>query len=197
MAMGVAVPQTTVVLLPQDLINLNPDPANGMGHMKAGLCHASSYIEDVTERVDSLSSPDEGDNRQRYARLAVFFGLLGATDRQFIFKTQPPRLVYSHDHGHFLGGPNWTIADLEGLPPPEPLDEIVSTLGLSAREISEAAAFLSAATDKVLEDAVAKMPATWNVTEEEAKTAIKIIGDRRNSMIASFAKPVMEEPDDD
>jgi hypothetical protein len=38
----------------------------------------------------------------RFASIAIFYGWLGANDRQFIYGKNAPYKVYSVDHGHFF-----------------------------------------------------------------------------------------------
>jgi hypothetical protein len=60
--------------------------------------HGSRWIPDCedSEEINDYSVPE---NRARFALLAILYGWLQIQDRQFLYRTRPPKLVYSHDHG--------------------------------------------------------------------------------------------------
>jgi hypothetical protein len=100
---GAPVPQPDLIFVSRELIEINPE----MAHIQPGIAHGSRHLADVGERLDNITHLDIPENRTRFALLAVLGAWVFASDRQFIYGTSPPQLVYSVDHGHFLpGGPN-------------------------------------------------------------------------------------------
>src|SRR5438477_3698327 len=110
---GAAVPRVSLITISQTLIDLNPDPQQGLGHCHAGVSHGSELIKDVTERVDQFQHVGDDDNRNRFASLGVLHGWISFSDRQFLYEISDPFRVSAVDHGHFFpNGPNWTLATL-------------------------------------------------------------------------------------
>lgn len=164
-ALGVPVGDVTLVNVPAELLALNR-PA--MDHLPAGIAHGCRFVPQCSERM-GIGHVSEDSNRDRYARLAIFYGWISASDHQFFYNDTAPHLVHSFDHGHFFpGGPNWTEASLAGAPPPSPDHLIVTPCGLNAEEIGLACSLLHAVTPEVVADAVVVPPASWGgVTDQE------------------------------
>jgi hypothetical protein len=183
------VPGVALVEIRAELIAANPDKKEQMGHMLPGTAHGSLRIEDVTERINSFDHPDEADNRVRYTVLAIFFGWLVAGDPQFIFKKAPPRLVYSHDHGHFFpGGPNWTIASLQRAPAPRADIALVSRLKLLPEELARACAPLRGVLPEQIAQALAVPPVEWGVSPDESVGLGELLYSRRASLLAAHGE---------
>jgi hypothetical protein len=183
------VPEVALVEVSAELIAANPGKKEQMGHMLPGPAHGSLRIEGVTERINSFDHPDDADNRVRYAALAIFFGWLVAGDRKFIFKKAMPRLVYSHDHGHFFpGGPKWTIASLQRAPAPQADIALVSKLKLLPEELARACAPLRDVLPEQIAQALAVPPNEWGVSLEERAAVAGLLCSRRASLLAAHGE---------
>jgi hypothetical protein len=102
---GAPVPEPAIVRLSPALIGLEKN----LSHLTAGLCHGSLFLDGHSDRAPVLhiGAPE---NRTRFARLAVLYGWVYASDHQQIYPTASPHLVLSVDHGHFIGGGSTSVA---------------------------------------------------------------------------------------
>jgi hypothetical protein len=91
-----------VVEVDEELIN-DPDEPE-FSYFQSGLAHGSLFISGCMDDRSMLRYQGQAVNRDRFARLSVLYGWVGAADRQFLYKNQPPNVVYSVDHGHFFPG---------------------------------------------------------------------------------------------
>ena len=184
---GAPVPKVALVELPQELIGLNP-ATDQLGHMFAGACHASLYVDQITERVDAFQHCDDGDNRKRFARAGLFQAWLGCSDRQFIYRTVAPFEVYSCDHGHYFpSGPPWTVHTLAAAAPPEVASDLVMACGLADTHLKEAAAILAGVTDDQIAAAVALPPDAWGVSIDERAELASFLAARRDMLATKYA----------
>ena len=107
-------------------------------------------------------------------------------------KTEP-RIVFSVDHGHFFpGGPNWTIASLQGFANsstvPDP--RIVRSCNLTSTEIKEAGRVLNDLDDvAVIERAVAAPLEEWILSIGERVAMAQYLVRRKRELIAAIAMP--------
>jgi len=153
-------------------------------HFSPGLSHASVIIEG---RYDGWDFEHTGDqtNRQRYALLALLYGLTGADDHQFIYEKAAPHLVYSVDHGHFFaGGPEWTVDSLHSAGPAVPDVHITRGVMLSAPQLRGAVTVLDSVSDAVIASAVASPPDSWSITMDERITPAQYLAKRRDDLLA-------------
>jgi hypothetical protein len=140
--LGAPVPPIALVMVPQDLIDLEPQ----MAHLSPGIAHGSLLMPNVSERA-GIYPPITNQDRAWYASLAVMYGWGHAGDHQLVYSLDAERRPYSVDHGHFLpGGPNWSAATLSPSIPAIPdqnfaqhvtLDDLENPLQI-ARSLSEA-----------------------------------------------------------
>lgn len=184
---GAPVPKVGLVVLPQELIDLNP-AGDQLGHMLPGACHASLYVDQMTERVDEFQHCDYGDNRDRFARAGMFQAWLGCSDRQFIYRTVPPFEVYSCDHGHYFpAGPAWTIETLAASPAPEVASDLVMACGLANTHLTEAAEALASVEDDQIVSAVTLPPDAWGVSLDERAELAAFLAARRDLLVTEYA----------
>jgi hypothetical protein len=155
-AIGAPVPDAVVLVnVPQELIAANPVE---MAHMQPGIGHGTKMIDDTSDRL-AIERNNELYNKPRFALLSVFFGWLGGSDTQYIYKTTDPHLVYSVDHGHFFpNGPNWTIATLTGAPAAVVQTDIVQQCGLTAAELVTACTGLRGLESAQIANAIGVCP---------------------------------------
>jgi hypothetical protein len=181
-ALGAPVGAVALVDVPAELVALQPE----MQHMLPGTCHGSLYLPHVSER-EGLMHWDVPQNKRRFARLAVLYGWVVASDHQFVYENSPPNLVYSVDHGHFFpGGPNWTEAALVAAPAPDLDLTLTCSCNLAASEIAAAKAALLGIDDAVIADAVAGPPDAWGMTEDERVVLAQYLSIRREQLSAKL-----------
>lgn len=169
-------PVGTVALIdvPQELIAMEPE----MSHMSPGVSHGTVFLRGCGDRESVAHAT--GDNRERFARLAVLYGWVFASDHQVIYENVPPHTVHSVDHGHFFpGGPPWTEASLAGASPPEADQVLVSQAHLTQDELRAALPQLEAVTDDDLVEIVGGVPTAWGLTIPESVTLVSYLQGRR------------------
>jgi hypothetical protein len=173
--LGAPVPLVTVIQVPSELISAEPE----MSHMTPGLSHGSRFVPQCHDG-GVQGSPE---NRDRFSRLAVLYGIVAASDQQFIYENQPPNLVHSVDHGHFFpAGPQWTAESLKSAPSAIPEPSIISACALTKEEVSAAAVALEQVTDEAIAQIVGTLPTEWGLSEEERLQLVEFLTRRREEM---------------
>jgi hypothetical protein len=157
------------------LIDAEPE----LAHIPAGLGHGSRWIPNCSERL-SYEHAAELENRERFARLALFFGWVFANDHQFIYENAPPRLVHSVDHGHFFpDGPDWTVASLGQAPLPAPDGSIVASCTLTQAEI-ESGRPATPPSDALIASAICCVPPDWQLSDTDKVALADFLAVRRD-----------------
>lgn len=176
--LGAPVPHAAIVQVPSELISAEPE----MSHMMPGLSHGSRFVPHCHDGGVQVSL----ENRDRFSRLAVLYGLVAASDQQFIYENQAPNLVHSVDHGHFFpGGPQWTTESLKSAPPATPEPSIISACALTNEEVAAAAVALEQVTDEAIAEIVKTLPTEWGLSEEERFQLVEFLTRRREEMKAT------------
>ena len=97
-----------VIEVPAELVEIE----RNLSHIFPGTAHGTRFIPDCFDSWELIAT-SELENRPRLTRLAILYSWVLANDWQFLFKKNPPRLIYSIDHGHFFpGGPEWSEQQL-------------------------------------------------------------------------------------
>jgi HipA-like protein len=175
--LGAPVPEAEFVCI-EDLRAIEPK----LAHMGQGLCHGSLWAPDCSNR-ENVQYTTEPENRPRFALLALLYSWAHAGDHQFIYKTQPPHLVYSLDHGHFFpGGPNWEAANL-AIPPVTAIDGVFGSCQLLDAELRIARASLEQIKATNIADAVAGPPDDWGINIDERLLLVKYLDKRRGEVL--------------
>lgn len=176
--LGAPVGLPRIVNIPDELVSIEPQLAD----VAPGLSHGTLAIPDCTDR-SWVSFCEEGDNRKRFARLAVLYGWCHSGDHQVIFANQQPRLVYSVDHGHFFpGGPEWRIETLLNAAPPVASAEIVAGCNLPNEDLDEAIAALRRVDDEAICRAIAQPPDEWGININERVALAEYLASRRDRL---------------
>ena len=174
-------PDVAYVNVPQQLILHQPE----LGHFEPGVSHGAEFVPGCGDRA-GISHAD-GENRIRFARLAVLFGWAFAQDHQFIYENAAPNLVHSVDHGHFFpGGPNWGIATLGQAPAAAPDQALVGGCQLSQDELRGAAAPLVGLQDEAIARAVAAPLDDWGISMDERVAVAEFLARRRGELLAAL-----------
>lgn len=178
--LGAPIPETKIVEIPDELIKLEKN----LAHITAGTAHGSLYLRD-TYFDRCLIATSEPVNRPRLALLAVLYGWVGENDRQYLFTNNPPRLIYSIDHGHFFpNSPNWTANDL-AIAQDAQIDPVfVSECNLTPSEIEQALEALANINEAAIVDAVAYPPTEWGLTIDERTMMMQYLIKRQLQILA-------------
>lgn len=174
---GAPVPEAVYVTV-EDLQTIEPQ----LAHFGPGLCHGSQWASNCTNR-EGIGHTGEQQNRSRFVLLAVLYSWVQAGDHQFIYKMQPPHLVYSVDHGHFFpGGPNWTSASL-AVPTITAIDGLFGTCHFLDADFRLGRASLEKVTATDIADAVAGPQEDWVISELERLLLVKYLEKRRDEVL--------------
>lgn len=183
---GAPVPPSALITIPEDLRKATPE----MHHLTPGKAHGSRIMEDCSER-EAFANYNEGDNRRRFASIAIFYGWLVANDRQFIYGKANPHNVYSVDHGHFFpGGPDWSAAGLGAAPAAVADRETVTACALNADELRDACQPLHSITPELIAAAVALVPNGWNLSADERIALCEYLERHRTELVNAY--PILE-----
>jgi hypothetical protein len=180
---GAPVPDSVLADVPAELIALEPKLQEHPYRIESGLAHGSQLLASVGQR-EAISHMAE--NRQEFVVLALFYGWAVATDHQMIYDNDPRHAVHSVDHGHFLGGPNWTLASIRGLPAPTPDAQIVSACALSDGELRAGASSLRDVSDDQIAAAVSLPPDGWGINMDDRVGLAEFLADRRDQLLTSL-----------
>ena len=183
---GAPVPQVSLIAVTQEVIDVNP---NDMGHMHPGTSHGSVVFEDCTDKT-GFTNFNDGDNRTRFASLAIFFGWMGGQDQQCIYRKSSPRLVHSVDHGHFFHAdrkaPNWTVGTLTHAPKAEADAPLTQQGTITAEELADACAPLRAVSAEHIAEVIAIPPDDWGVGLDERVALAEYLYRRKSELIEKY-----------
>jgi hypothetical protein len=168
-----------------EMLTNDPDEPE-FAYFQSGLAHASMLIPDCNDDRDIRRYQGQPVNRSRFASLCLLYGWVGANDRQFLYKTQHPNVVYSVDHGHFFpGGPNWTIQGLLEAPEACLDQKILEICQFQELEIQEALMALVKLSDEDILWAVSRPPAEWGITMDERVALVGYLVKRREELLTN------------
>jgi len=160
-----------------------------MAHVAAGLAHGTHWVSGCTE-AEGIQYTALPENRLRFASLAVLYGWVSAGNEQFLYKTTPPNLVISVDHGHFFpNGPDWTTASLAGAPPPQLNRLIAEACAFTQAELAAPIARLRTIGDTHIAAIVGRPPSAWNVAREDRVALADYLATRRDLLLHTLAVP--------
>jgi hypothetical protein len=181
-----------VVEVDEELIN-DPDEPE-FSYFQSGLAHGSLFISGCMDDRSMLRYQGQAVNRDRFARLSVLYGWVGAADRQFLYKNQPPNVVYSVDHGHFFpGGPDWTIDSLLEAAPAVPDLEIVKNCRITEMEMQGVLMALVNISEREILEVVARPATEWGITIKERVALVAYLVKRRQELLSSALGSVIKE----
>ncbi len=152
------------------------------GHsVEAGWAHGSLAVDPALE-TRSLADRAADDNRRRQAGFFALHDWLIGGDDQWLYDTSADSMYYSHDHGFYLGGPDWTEAGLaQRVDEDARLPEDPS--GLDSGELRRLADALDELRHEEIERELSKIPADWPVSDGEL-AAVVDFSDRRRAPVA-------------
>jgi len=180
--LGAPVGEPWFVDVPAELVAAEPQ----IQHFTPGIGHGTLFIDRCTDR-EGVGHVDVPANRARFALLALLYGWALANDHQLIYTTEPPYLVYSVDHGHFLpGSANWVVADLNAAPRAIPDPVLVQGCGLTPTELRQASWALLQTPIRGIIDAVASPLDEWGITEADRLALVRFLVRRRAQLLTGL-----------
>jgi hypothetical protein len=108
---------------------------------------------------------------------------LAGTDVQWLYGVMEDNAYYSHDHGFYLTGPDWTSGTLAASRDASYFLSI-SPQHLDPDELVRLAAALEAMSRKDIESELSKLPSNWPVTDDELAAVAGFADDRRRPVAA-------------
>ncbi|BBC24871.1 HipA family kinase [Pseudanabaena sp. ABRG5-3] len=183
-AMNAPVGEPYLIEISQDLIEINPD----FSYLATGIAHGTKFIPDCSDDRELFLHFDKSKNLERFASLAILYGWMYASDHQFIYKNQSPRLVYSVDHGNFfVGNAEWTVERLgRKFSPAMPDHLIVSTYKLKDEDLSPALNALREITEQMIMQTVCNIPQEWGINIDERLVLVEYLIERQHNLLANF-----------
>lgn len=175
---GAPVPEVRLVNLSEGFLADIPE----LDGMEAGLAHGIRYVPDL-ETSARIRHLDAGENRARFARLAVLFGWLRAFDGclGFLYEKDPPYHVWTDSFGGYFRGASARTAQF-GPWKEVAFHSVVSFCGLSSELMREANEGLQLATDRRIAEALAR---TRAVARPRAALA-RYIATRRDALLKRY-----------
>jgi hypothetical protein len=108
---------------------------------------------------------------------------LAGSDLQWLYGVDEDNAYYSHDHGYYLTGPDWTPATLAaGRDTPYVLS--IPPDHLDAHELGRLADALDGLSRHDIEGELCKLPADWPVTDDELDAVADFVDYRRGPVAA-------------
>lgn len=194
-AIGVGVCMPMLVEIPSDLVGYKYTAGY---ELEEGWVHGSRAVDGTTE-TRTLDHRGEDDNPTRHAGFLALHEWLFGGDGQWLVLGEEDNKYFSHDHGHYFagqGGPDWTIQGLQQNPDADAAELLEpGGQGLDSAELSRLADVLEALTAEDIASHLAKLPATWPVSNEEL-SAVGEFADARREAVASRLRERVHEEDE-
>lgn len=159
------------------------------GHfVEPGWAHGSAAVEPVL-KTRTLNDRTADDNRRRHAGFFVLHDWLAGSDAQWLYDTAADHMYFSHDHGFYLTGLDWTTESLtSGVA--EDFSLASDATGIDPAEVERLAHALEALAKEDLDAEISKLPASWPVTDEEL-AAVADFADQRRAPVAACVRTLV------
>lgn len=175
------VPSVRLVQVDRDLIEMSSE----LSHFNPGIGHGSEFIPGC-EDFDLLEAQRDLENVSRWASLALLYGWTAAADQQQIRGKQPPKLVYSADHGEFLDECYTYVDDEEWtrLHDRAVLDRrILEHCSIPRSVMLEQFHKLRAVHRPHVEAIVSSAPPCWRISNRGMESTVDLLMARRESIL--------------
>lgn len=150
--------------------------------VEAGYAHGSRAVEPTLE-TRQLRFRTDDDNRRRHCGLYALCDWLYCGDLQWLRATDEDNAYYSHDHGFFLTGLDWTKESLaERGAEQGPIT--VDPDQLDATELGRLAERLEDMTLDEIETAISGLPTSWPVSDQELAAVARFANLRKAPVAA-------------
>jgi HipA-like protein len=167
------------------LINIPPTLAGWQFHpsgkqLETGWAHGSVPVDPALE-TRALDHRTDDENAVRQAGFFVLYDWLLGADPQWLIATADENAYHSHDHGYYLGGPEWSEASLTAaLGAPHELG--MPGAGLSDVELARLAGELETLSAEQVIQALSGLPLSWPITEDELEAVLEFSMERRQDV---------------
>lgn len=178
----IAAPACEVALVRLDAIS-GWEIRAGTGRLvEPGWAHGSVAVEPVVE-TRTLDHRSDDDNRRRHGGIHALCDWLAGSDLQWLYGVAEDNAYYSHDHGFYLTGPDWTEASLQtardtsfalSIPPTQ----------LEQTELLRIATALDDLTRGAIDTELSKLPSSWPVADSELDAVAEFVDYRRGPVAA-------------
>jgi hypothetical protein len=171
-----------IAVCKSELINIPPALAGWQFHpsgtqLEPGWAHGSVPVDPALE-TRALDHRTENENAVRQAGFFVLYDWLLGADPQWLIATAGENAYHSHDHGYYLGGPEWSQASLNAaLGAPHELG--MARAGLSNAELARLAGELESLSAGQVIQALSGLPLSWPITEDELEAVLEFSMERR------------------
>lgn len=150
--------------------------------VETGWAHGSVALDPAIE-TRSLDHRTDDDNRRRHGGIYAMCDWLAGSDVQWLYGVDEHNAYYSHDHGYYLTGPDWTQTSLAAgrdaaytiSIPPDQLDDA---------ELTRLADALDGLTRQDIEGELSKLPGNWPVDDSELDAVADFVDHRRGPVAA-------------
>lgn len=155
----------------------------GSGRLvEAGWAHGSVAVDPAME-TRMLEHRSDDDNRRRHCGIYALCDWLAGADIQWLYGVAEDNAYYSHDHGFYLTGPDWTETSL-GVSREAPLPLSVPSAQLDHDEIIRLADVLEELERTAIDAELSRLPPGWPVTDHELDVLGEFVDHRRGSVAA-------------
>jgi hypothetical protein len=155
----------------------------GTGRLvEAGWAHGSVAVEPAFETRELRHRTDD-DNRRRHCGIYALCDWLAGSDVQWLYGVDEDNAYYSHDHGFYLTGPEWTETSLVASRD-VPFTLSIPPAQLDPNELERLADALTNLTRATIEGELSTLPEDWPVTDHELNVLAEFIDYRRGPAAA-------------
>lgn len=148
--------------------------------VEPGWAHGSLAVDPALE-IRELRNRTDDDNRRRHAGLFALHDWLAGSDAQWLYDTGADNAYFSHDHGFYLTGPDWTEMSLAQQTATD-CSLGFDTTGLDRNELGRLADQLERLSKAQIEGEISRLPAAWPVGEGELQAVADFAEARRKSV---------------
>lgn len=142
--------------------------------VESGWAHGSVAVDPAME-TRGLDHRTDDDNRRRHCGIYALCDWLAGSDVQWLYGVAEDNAYYSHDHGYYLTGPDWTETSLAARRD-APYTLSIPPGQLDVAELSRLADALDGLTRQDIDGELSKMPPDWPVTDSTPWLPSSIIG---------------------
>lgn len=160
--LGAPVCEVEVATVDDDLVGelIRVDPLEL--RLAAGLCTASRHIEGSMECRHRLENTHADNNAIRHAGILALYDWCWGRDPQWLTVAIDDHATFSHDHGLFFGGANWSAAALRELVDAENIVPVADgRSATSPAERSRIAELLRGISRAILVPILRRVPREW------------------------------------
>lgn len=150
--------------------------------VESGWAHGSVAVDPAME-TRGLDHRTDDDNRRRHCGIYALCDWLAGSDVQWLYGVAEDNAYYSHDHGYYLTGPDWTETSLAARRD-APYTLSIPPGQLDGAELSRLADELDGLTRQDIDGELSNIPPDWPVTDGELDAVAAFVDHRRGPVAA-------------